>query len=170
MAAYHLHVNAADDGNCTTTKGHLDPTNRGDKPPCDASQPATCQVGDLSGKYGKITEDPFTVEYTDPFATLMEGSDAFFGDRSFVIHFDNGTRLTCANFEMDEDMESPATSQECEFTQPVKTTTAMPTTAMPTGGMTAMPTGSNPTEVPVTAGATSAAVSFLAIVGAVLLL
>lgn len=169
MIAYHIHVAAAENGNCTATKGHLDPTNRGDKPPCDASQPATCQVGDLSGKYGKITEDPFTAEYTDPFATLMEGSDSFFGDRSFVIHFENGTRLTCGNFEMDKEMDPPASTQDCEFTHPVETSTVMPTGGMPTGGMTSMP-GSNPTEMPVTGGATSAAVSVLAVIGAALLL
>jgi hypothetical protein len=36
--------------------------------------------------------------YTDPFVTLTEGQGAFFGNRSFVIHFANTTRYTCANF------------------------------------------------------------------------
>jgi len=37
------------DGNCSGTLAHLDPFIRGEKPPCDASAPQTCQVGDLSG-------------------------------------------------------------------------------------------------------------------------
>ncbi|KAK3191508.1 hypothetical protein K4F52_002323 [Lecanicillium sp. MT-2017a] len=162
--SYHIHVHPATDGNCTSTGGHLDPTNRMDKPACEADKPASCQVGDLSGKYGKITEDPFTAEYTDPFTSLQPGQEAFFGDRSFVIHFANGTRLTCANFEKAEG--KPAPTQDCDSTH----ITAMPThTNKPTGGMTS-PGGSNPTQVPITGGATSAAVSVLAVIGAALLL
>ncbi|KND95353.1 Cell surface Cu-only superoxide dismutase 5 [Tolypocladium ophioglossoides CBS 100239] len=104
---YHLHVNPVVDGNCTKTLGHLDPFNRGEKPPCDASAPASCQVGDLSGKYGKISADPFSAEYIDPFASLKEGDAAFFGNRSLVIHYANTTRLTCANFVK---VEAPAPS------------------------------------------------------------
>jgi hypothetical protein len=52
---YHLHVNPVpEDGNCTETLGHLDPWIRGETPACDPTQPQTCQVGDLSGKYGTM--------------------------------------------------------------------------------------------------------------------
>lgn len=77
---------------------HLDPFNRGEQPPCDASDPQTCQVGDLSGKYGKVMQSPFEAEYLDPFLSLLEGSGQFFGNRSFVFSFGNTTRITCANF------------------------------------------------------------------------
>jgi hypothetical protein len=96
---YHLHAAAAVNGNCTSTKAHLDPFGRGQQPPCDPSAIETCEVGDLSGKYGKITSDPFTLTFTDKFASTKMDSDAFFGDKSFVIHYANTTRLTCANFE-----------------------------------------------------------------------
>lgn len=43
-----------DDGNCNKTLAHLDPYQRGQKPDCDAGEPQTCEVGDLSGKHGKI--------------------------------------------------------------------------------------------------------------------
>ncbi|KAM4059095.1 copper/zinc superoxide dismutase (SODC) domain-containing protein [Hirsutella rhossiliensis] len=96
---YHLHAQPVpNDGNCTKTLAHLDPFNRGEQPPCDASAPQTCQVGDLSGKHGKVTQDPFQAEYLDPFTSLKEGDQAFFGNRSFVFHFGNTTRITCANF------------------------------------------------------------------------
>ncbi|OAA34943.1 Cu/Zn superoxide dismutase-related protein [Metarhizium rileyi] len=97
---YHIHVNPVpSDGNCTKTLAHLDPYGRGEDPPCDASAPETCQVGDLSGKYGKPRGRPFYAEYVDPFTSLTEGTDAFFGNRSIVVHFANKTRITCANFE-----------------------------------------------------------------------
>lgn len=87
-----------EDGNCTKALAHLDPFNRGEKPPCDASSPQTCQVGDLSGKYGKVTQDPYKAHYLDPYISLKEGDQAFFGNLSFVFHFGNTTRITCANF------------------------------------------------------------------------
>ncbi|KAM4061129.1 copper/zinc superoxide dismutase (SODC) domain-containing protein [Hirsutella rhossiliensis] len=97
--AYHLHAApVSQDGNCTNTMGHLDPFGRGEQPPCDGSAPQTCQVGDLAGKHGKVTQDPFDAEYVDPFASLKEDDQAFFGSRSFVVHFGNTTRITCANF------------------------------------------------------------------------
>ena len=53
---YHVHVNPVPaDGNCTATGAHLDPYNRGVVTACDATKPESCQVGDLSGKYGNIT-------------------------------------------------------------------------------------------------------------------
>jgi hypothetical protein len=53
---YHIHAYAVPaDGNCSGTLGHLDPFVRGESPPCDPTQPQTCQVGDLSGKHGNIT-------------------------------------------------------------------------------------------------------------------
>jgi hypothetical protein len=96
---YHLHVDPAEGGNCTKTLAHLDPTARGEEPPCDPKAPETCQAGDLSGKYGKITSDPFQAEYLDLYSSTKEGIGAFFGNRSFVLHYANKTRLTCANFE-----------------------------------------------------------------------
>jgi hypothetical protein len=101
--AWHIHaMPVPDDGNCTETMGHLDPTNRGELYMCDPAQPETCQVGDLSGKHGgKIsTENTFTTTFTDPYLSVQEGSDGFFGGLSFVLHTGNTTRITCANFEL----------------------------------------------------------------------
>lgn len=98
--AYHIHVNKALNGNCTATGPHLDPENRGEQPPCSGSR-SSCQVGDLAGKYGKITSDPFVAEYIDEFTSLKEGDPSFFGNRAFVIHLANSTRLTCADFVME---------------------------------------------------------------------
>ncbi|KAL2178845.1 superoxide dismutase [Thermothelomyces heterothallicus CBS 202.75] len=99
---YHLHVAPVpEDGNCTETLAHLDPYIRGEDTPCNADAPATCQVGDLSGKHGKIPANKTTFEtsYVDLYASTVEGIGAFFGNRSIVFHFPNKTRITCANFE-----------------------------------------------------------------------
>ncbi|RAL66751.1 hypothetical protein DID88_007534 [Monilinia fructigena] len=56
-------------------------------------------IGDLSGKHGKITSDPF-----EAFMLMIRidtpGLGSFFGNRSLVIHFGNKTRITCANFTL----------------------------------------------------------------------
>ncbi|POR36547.1 Cell surface Cu-only superoxide dismutase 5 [Tolypocladium paradoxum] len=127
---YHLHVEPALEGNCAQTLGHLDPFNRGEKPPCDPSAPASCQVGDLSGKHGQISADPFSAEYIDPFASLKEGDVGFFGNRSIVIHYANTTRLTCANFvKLEAPVPSACPSQPPASSSPVTVPTG-------TGGVT----------------------------------
>ncbi|KAI5926108.1 superoxide dismutase [Camillea tinctor] len=131
---YHLHVDPVpEDGNCTSTLGHLDPFIRGEDPACDSANPQTCQVGDLSGKYGKITSDPFTATFHDDYSSLTEGVGSYFANRSFVIHFANKTRISCANFAI------------------LSSNSSYPTN--PTGGVTpsSTPSGS-PTSIPISGG------------------
>lgn len=87
------------DGNCSSAGAHLDPYDAGDTTPCDFTQPQTCQVGDLSGKHGKInSSEPFTANYKDLYASTLDSSPAYIGHfRSLVIHAANGTRIACAN-------------------------------------------------------------------------
>jgi len=121
---YHIHafpVNSS--GNCLSTLAHLDPFIRGETPPCDPTLPQTCQVGDLSGKYGKITSDPFTASYTDPYASLVEGLGSFFGNRSINIHFANTTRITCASFAL---VSNSSSANSTTGSNTTVTTTATP--------------------------------------------
>ncbi len=99
---YHIHDQPVPaNGNCTATLAHLDPYIRGEVPPCDPSAPQTCQVGDLSGKYGKIPgTGSYQTSYYDLFTSTLQGPASFFGNRSVVIHTANTTRLTCANFQL----------------------------------------------------------------------
>ncbi|ESZ95863.1 hypothetical protein SBOR_3757 [Sclerotinia borealis F-4128] len=98
---YHLHAHPVPtDGNCTGTLGHIDPFLRGETPSCNLSLPQTCQVGDLSGKHGKVISDPFQASFVDEFASTLPGLGSFFGNRSLTIHFGNATRITCANFTL----------------------------------------------------------------------
>jgi hypothetical protein len=56
---YHIHEAAVpSNGNCTATGAHLDPQGRGETPACNARSPASCQVGDLSGKHGNCSSIP----------------------------------------------------------------------------------------------------------------
>ena len=57
-------------------------------------------MGDLAGKHGLITSDPFAASYSDDFASTVEGLGSFFGNRSLTLHFGNATRITCANFTL----------------------------------------------------------------------
>lgn len=60
LLVYHIHDQPVPaNGNCTATLAHLDPYVRGEQPPCDPTHPETCQSGDLSGKHGNVTGDPF---------------------------------------------------------------------------------------------------------------
>ncbi|KAI0109953.1 superoxide dismutase [Daldinia grandis] len=99
---YHIHVAPVpENGNCTSTLAHLDQYIRGEDPACDSARPASCQQGDLSGKYGKIqSSEPFTAKYHDPYTSLSEGVGSYFGNRSLVFHFANKTRISCANFSV----------------------------------------------------------------------
>ncbi|AOW04846.1 superoxide dismutase [Yarrowia lipolytica] len=103
---YHIHaLPVPANGSCAATLAHLDPYQRGQKPECDASKPETCEVGDLSGKHGKIpsangSTTHFHTEYTELYASTKDGIGAFLGNVSVVIHAPNTSRLACANIEL----------------------------------------------------------------------
>ena len=82
------------------TGGHFDPLGAFENPnystDCSMQTLQDCEVGDLSGKFGKFTNsDPFIDQYSDPYLSLY-GVNSIVG-RSIVIHFTNGSRLVCAN-------------------------------------------------------------------------
>lgn len=173
---YHIHDQPVpSDGNCNETLMHLDPFQRGETPACDAALPATCQVGDLSGKHGSVNATPagtFTATFTDDFASTRPGLGAFLGNRSIVLHFANTTRITCANFEAvgsscgggsGESPSSSSSSSRSTITSSTATGAETPssssssrattTTTTTTQGPTTRPTGA-PTN---TTGTTSRA-------------
>ncbi|PWY89729.1 cytosolic Cu/Zn superoxide dismutase [Aspergillus heteromorphus CBS 117.55] len=100
--SYHIHnLPVPEDGNCYSTGSHLDPYARGDATPCDIHAPQTCQVGDLSGKHGPAfapDDEAFSTVYTDWFVSSLADDPAFLGNRSFVVHAPDNTRLACGNF------------------------------------------------------------------------
>lgn len=137
---YHVHTERVpEDGNCTTTLGHLDPYNRTEIPPCNSTEPATCQLGDLSGKHGDIVvvadaNATWRAGYIDYYLSTDPASNAFFGNLSVVVHSANSTRLNCGNFDFKNATEplaapNPVASDSTPptFTDSVPTETATPT-------------------------------------------
>ncbi|KAL8787167.1 MAG: hypothetical protein Q9213_002383 [Squamulea squamosa] len=142
---YHIHDQPVpSNGNCTATLAHQDPYIRGEVPPCDPTHPETCQVGDLAGKHGNVTGDPFNTAFLDLYLSTHQGPASFFGNRSIVFHTRNATRLTCANFTL-----TSGNSTSSSGTTP---------------GGNGTVTGSNPVPSPFTGGAAATFVSAGAIV------
>lgn len=142
---YHIHDQPVPaNGNCTATLAHQDPYIRGEVPPCDPTQPQTCQSGDLAGKHGNITTNPFQISFLDLYLSTVQGPASFFGNRSIVIHTSNTTRLTCANFTLTSGNSTASNG------------------TTPSGNGTVA--GSNPVPSPFTGGAAGIIVSAGAIV------
>ncbi|KAK9471332.1 superoxide dismutase [Dipodascopsis tothii] len=99
---YHVHVMPVpEDGNLTETLLHLDPYIRGSAIASDPAHPERAEVGDLSGKHGKISNETTTwsTKYVDYYISTKEGIGAFFGNRSIIIHDSSNGRLAGANLK-----------------------------------------------------------------------
>lgn len=97
---YHVHEKAVDStGNCSTAGGHLDPYDNGGTG-CNTTDQASCEVGNLSGKHGKMTGPAFTASYVDEYVSITPGEQASVVERSIVVHFGNKTAITCANITL----------------------------------------------------------------------
>jgi hypothetical protein len=142
---YHIHVEPVPaNGSCASTLAHHDPFIRGEATDCDASKPATCQVGDLSGKYGKppAGNSSYSASYTDLYASLVPGLGSFFGNRSVVFHLANKTRIGCANFVQ---LSASATPGGASCSLPVDTSST--SSAAPGGSSGGSSSGSSSTDV-----------------------
>ncbi|KAF2405263.1 hypothetical protein EJ06DRAFT_525788 [Trichodelitschia bisporula] len=97
---YHVHDQPVPaSGACADAKAHLDPWARGEVPACNASDKDSCQVGDLSGKYGNITTSGAVEKsFIDLYSSLAPGDEAYIANRSVVVHTSDKTRIGCANF------------------------------------------------------------------------
>jgi Cu/Zn superoxide dismutase len=96
--AYHIHVNPVpDNGDCAGTGGHYDPYGRGSNSTCTHETLENCEMGDLSGKWGKLNANSIGVvdriSYIDPTLSLT-GEHSIVG-RSVVIHNPKGDRIAC---------------------------------------------------------------------------
>jgi hypothetical protein len=113
---YHIHDQPVpSSGNCSGTLAHLDPYQRGQADPCDPKFPATCEVGDLAGKFGKIPPSNGSIldvylNFVDNYISTKPGIGAFLGNRSIVIHNASGGRIACANITTGGETSSPGPS------------------------------------------------------------
>lgn len=95
---YHIrHDPVPSDGNCSGTGIRLDPFQRGDSPACNSTAPATCQVGDLSGKYGALPGPSANVSFNDPYAATNIIDLQYIGNRAIVIEDASSAKIACAN-------------------------------------------------------------------------
>ena len=91
------------------TGGHYDPLGVNLQPNYTAncaSNRSSCEIGDLSGKFGPLNVSDTTVSYTDPSLSLY-GVYSIVG-RSVVIHLSTGARLVCANIDYPSDGQTNA--------------------------------------------------------------
>ncbi|KAI5279912.1 hypothetical protein KEM54_003935, partial [Ascosphaera aggregata] len=96
---YHIHeFRVPENGDCYATGGHLNPYGVPDDFKCDPQYAQRCQVGDLSGKHGKLPKGEYLTMYKDDYLSINTMDVAFFGNLSLVVHANDNTRLNCGNF------------------------------------------------------------------------
>ena len=116
---YHVHLYPVDYRYDPTvrcgasyTGGHFDPTDRlgaaGDRYSefCSPSNRTACEYGDLSGRYGRLTNGTFTNEDSDLSLNGIQGILY----RSVVIHMADGARYVCATIEPTSSLDSTVTA------------------------------------------------------------
>lgn len=100
---YHIHeAPVPDNGDCLATLAHFNPNN-GNATDCPSQgDNSLCELGDLSGKYGKIYNTDFQTSYVEKYLSLNPNNSYYFADekRSITIHFANTSRIACANIEL----------------------------------------------------------------------
>ena len=82
----------------TTIGGHYDPLSASqvtNYPQVCSDDPSWCEIGDLSGRLGRLTASSDVVEFDDSVLSLY-GVYSIIG-RSIVVHFSDGARFVCAN-------------------------------------------------------------------------
>ncbi|XP_078588437.1 uncharacterized protein LOC144869220 isoform X1 [Branchiostoma floridae x Branchiostoma japonicum] len=109
--SWHVHEDslgldyAAVENRCSSTAGHFNPyavdLSGNYASQCNGNNPLRCELGDLSGKHGKVdvgSEDSISRNFYTDVELPLSGPEAVIG-RSMVIHQANsgGGRLACAN-------------------------------------------------------------------------
>ncbi|KAI9226532.1 MAG: hypothetical protein DHS80DRAFT_25144 [Piptocephalis tieghemiana] len=96
--AYHLHEVGVYDRNCSRAGFHVDPALVNPQDGSYSCNPAkaatTCELGDFSGKHGKlIGGQPLLIQYNEPNLTIPD-----IQGRSVVIHNLDDSKWICASF------------------------------------------------------------------------
>jgi Cu/Zn superoxide dismutase/Na+-transporting NADH:ubiquinone oxidoreductase subunit NqrD len=91
---YHVHTLPLSAGSCASATGHFNPLNATGT--CNPAMPSTCEIGDLSGKFGALSGSSVNAMYSDANLPLF-GMNSIVG-RSVVIHASGtGARIACAD-------------------------------------------------------------------------
>ncbi|KAH9818725.1 Cu/Zn superoxide dismutase [Melampsora americana] len=91
---YHVHVNPIKNKDCESALGHLNPFKLPETEVCNPKDFKSCEVGDLSGKHGKLTPAKPFRSYIDSQLKFSPEEFSFVG-RSVVIHDSNKKRIAC---------------------------------------------------------------------------
>ncbi|KAL2132607.1 hypothetical protein VTI74DRAFT_3597 [Chaetomium olivicolor] len=68
--------------------------------------PQTCEVGDLSGKYGAVAGPDVKREFKDPYTALNIIQMGYIGNRAIVFHDASSARIACTTLEKVESAEA----------------------------------------------------------------
>lgn len=117
---YHIHeAPVPSNGDCLATLAHFNPNN-GNATDCPSQgDNSLCELGDLSGKYGKIYSTSFQTSYVEPYLSLNLNNSYYFADgkRSITVHFANTSRIACANIKLTKSNSSNDTTTATISTQ-----------------------------------------------------
>ena len=103
---WHVHEQPIQASVCTSAAGHYNPRTVNTSNPnyatlCNGNSPLQCEVGDLSGKGGKMDFNEYREQllYTDTDLPISLINDISIANRSIVIHDANmsSTRIACGN-------------------------------------------------------------------------
>ncbi|PLW07971.1 hypothetical protein PCANC_15178 [Puccinia coronata f. sp. avenae] len=98
---YHIHESPIDNTDCQSAKGHFNPTKSILVGKCTKEKRASCETGDLAGKFGPLVGTGTTVtgRYVDSSLVMKQTSIGILG-RSIVIHDgETGARLACGTIK-----------------------------------------------------------------------
>jgi Cu/Zn superoxide dismutase len=146
---YHIHefpVNPNDpNGPCSASSvgGHYNPTGITDYRLCNPSIPSTCEVGDLSGKFGNLASSFERRSFSDASLDL-----AAVLRKSLVIHDNSGARWVCGTI-VDSSYTNPSACNPTPV--PFATSAPVPIYIQPQPIVTPVPIYVQPPVAPVTA-------------------
>ncbi|CAN9510095.1 unnamed protein product [Ophioblennius macclurei] len=136
---YHVHILPLRSGGedpCSNANimGHYNPLgfNISNSPPPGNGTVDQYEIGDISGKFGMLTDENDTnVLYMDPDMPLS-GPFSVVG-RSVVIHYTNGSRMRCANITAVRDTDGQMVMAMANFTSGVNGTVRLIQQVFPDG-------------------------------------
>ncbi|KAF2722635.1 hypothetical protein K431DRAFT_221790 [Polychaeton citri CBS 116435] len=72
-------------GGCPASSSLLNPYVGQPNAACDDEKQSQCAIGALSGKHGAMEAGFFSANYVDLYLSTSNGTDAFFGNKAFVV-------------------------------------------------------------------------------------
>lgn len=102
---FHIHESPVPlNRDCEQVGNHFNPYNA--PPDCIKQRDDSyCQVGDFLGKHGFVNSTCFELQFQDPYLSLNKKSKSYIVGRSLVFHYENMTKLACADIELADQLK-----------------------------------------------------------------